>query len=53
MDYKTIIKSKGLKSTYLAEKIGVSKQMFSMFLNHKRNLSPEKKRELDRLLDIK
>lgn len=52
MNYKEIIISKGLKNTYLAGKIGVSKQMFSMFLNHKRNLSPEKKRELHRLLGI-
>jgi predicted XRE-type DNA-binding protein len=53
MDYKTHIKSRGIKQTWIADKVGVSRAMITMFLNGKANLSPEKRRILDSVLEIK
>jgi len=52
LEYKKLIRDKGLKQNFIAQKIGVSKTMMSLFLSGKRNLSPENKLKLHRILDI-
>jgi transcriptional regulator with XRE-family HTH domain len=53
LNYRKIIDQKGLKHKYIAEKIGVSKAMLSLFLSGQRNLSQEKKMKLNKILNIK
>ncbi|BAQ84123.1 hypothetical protein [uncultured Mediterranean phage uvMED] len=50
MDYKKEIKNKGLKISWLAEKIGVSQPYLSMCLSGERNLGDEKEFKLKELL---
>ena len=50
MDYKKAIKEKGVKQTWLAEKIGVSDTLLSLYLSGERNLSTEKEAMLKGLL---
>ena len=52
LEYKKLIRDKGLKQNFIAQKIGVSKTMMSLFLSEKRNLSPENKLKLHRILNI-
>lgn len=52
LEYKKLIRDKGLKQNFIAQKIGISKTMMSLFLSGKRNLSPENKSKLHRILDI-
>tara|TARA_R110002012_G_C11459235_1_gene592598 strand:- start:552 stop:719 length:168 start_codon:yes stop_codon:yes gene_type:complete len=49
---KNRIKQKGLKKSFVAEKIGVTNVMFSYFLNDKRNLSLDKELKLKELLNL-
>lgn len=50
MDYKKEIKNKGLKISWLAEKIGVSQPYLSMCLSGKRTLGNGKQLKLKELL---
>jgi len=52
MDQKTKnrIKNCGLKQKYIAEKLNITANYFSMCLNGKRNLSEEKIQKLKQLL---
>ena len=50
MDLKEQIKNKGLKISWLADKIGVSQPFLSMCLSGERSLSNEKELELKELL---
>lgn len=52
MEYRSIIDSKGLKHKFIADYIGVSKGMFSLFLKGERNLAPERLKKLHKLLQI-
>jgi predicted transcriptional regulator len=53
MDYKEIINQSGLKKNHIAKQIGVSPTMLSLFLSSKKNLIPERKRMLHKVLNIK
>ncbi|WP_160327366.1 helix-turn-helix domain-containing protein [Paenibacillus naphthalenovorans] len=50
MDYQKIIKQKGLKQKWIAEKLGVSSAMISMYISGKSGMSSEKIKKLNRLL---
>jgi len=50
MNYKKIIKAKGLKQSWLAKKIGVSNAMMSRVVNEGHKLSYEKQYMLEQLL---
>lgn len=50
MKLKDVIKNKGLKISWLAEKIGVSQPYLSMCLSGERNLDKEKEDKLKELL---
>ena len=50
MGLKELIQKKGLKQKWIAEQIGVSPQLLSMFLNNERNLSEEKIKMIKGLL---
>lgn len=52
MDYRKVIDNHGLKHTFIANYIGVSKSMFSLFLKGERNLSPEKLMKLHKVLGL-
>ncbi|WP_186445763.1 helix-turn-helix domain-containing protein [Paenibacillus cremeus] len=53
MDYKQLINERGIKQQFLADKLGISKTMMSLFLSGKKNLSPEKISMLNKLLNVK
>lgn len=50
MNYKARIKEKGLKITWLADKVGVSQSMISQVVKGEKNLLPEKESKLRELL---
>jgi len=50
-EVKRKIKEKGLKKSFVADKIGVSVVMFSYYLNKQRNLSEEKEQRLKTFLE--
>ena len=50
MNYKKEIKARGLKISWLAEKIGVSQPMLSLFLQGKRGMRYEREAHLKQLL---
>lgn len=50
MDFKKKIKEKGLKQRWIADQIGISPQMLSMFLNNDRSIPEEKEKMLKGLL---
>lgn len=52
-DYKKTIKDSGLKQTWIANQLGVTDAMLSMFLNNKTNMAPEKIEKLRKILNIK
>ncbi|MGM7720524.1 helix-turn-helix domain-containing protein [Metabacillus sp. Hm71] len=52
MQYRNIIDSRGLKHRFVADYIGVSKSMLSLFLKGERNLAPERLMKLHKLLNI-
>ena len=51
-DFKTEIKNRGLKITWLAEQIGISQPELSMFLSGKRKFPEEKQNQLKAILQI-
>ncbi|TVY09941.1 helix-turn-helix transcriptional regulator [Paenibacillus cremeus] len=53
VDYKQLINERGIKQQFLADKLGISKTMMSLFLSGKKNLSPEKISMLNKLLNVK
>jgi len=50
MSYKEKIKNKGLKIVWLADKIGVSQPLLSMYLNGDRTMPKEIESKLKKLL---
>lgn len=50
MNYKEKIKNKGLKIVWLAEKIGVSQPLLSMYLSGDRTMPQEVEKKLTKLL---
>ena len=50
MSYKEKIKNKGLKIVWLAEKVGVSQPLLSMYLNGDRTMPKEVESKLKKLL---
>lgn len=50
MELRKTIDKKGLKHKWLAEQIGVSSTMLSLYLSGERNLSEEKEKMLKGLL---
>ena len=50
MSYKERIKNKGLKIVWIAEKIGVSQPLLSMYLNGDRTMPKEVESKLKKLL---
>ena len=50
MTYKEKIKNKGLKIVWLADKIGVSQPLLSMYLNGDRSMPKEVESKLKKLL---
>ena len=50
MNYKKEIDARGLKISWLAEKIGVSQPMLTLFIQGKRNLRFETETHLKQLL---
>lgn len=52
MNYRELIDSKGLRHDFVAKNVGVSKTMLSLFLKGERNLSPEYKMRLHRVLKV-
>ena len=50
MSYKEKIKNKGLKIVWLADKIGVSQPLLSMYLNGDRSMPKEVESKLKKLL---
>lgn len=50
MNFKTQIKKKGLKITFIADKIGISQPLLSMYLNGTRNMPNEINKKLKKLL---
>ena len=53
MNYKEIIMSKGIKQTFLATKLGMSKQYFYQCIHNFRKFPSDKEHELRRLLGLK
>ena len=51
MSYKEKIKNKGLKIVWLADKVGVSQPLLSMYLNGNRNMPKEVESKLKKLLN--
>lgn len=51
MSYKEKIKNKGLKIVWLADKVGVSQPLLSMYLNGSRNMPKEVESKLKKLLN--
>lgn len=52
MDYRNMIDTRGLKHTFVADYIGVSKSMLSLFLKGERNLTPERIMKLHKVLGL-
>lgn len=50
MDFKNRIKEKGLKIVWLADKLGISQPLLSMYLSGDRNMSQETEDKLKELL---
>ena len=51
MNYKQQIKDKGLKQSWIAEKLGISDAMLSLFLSGERNFDLDKENELKKILN--
>jgi transcriptional regulator with XRE-family HTH domain len=52
MNYRELIEQSGYKHKFVAQKIGVSKTMLSLFLSGSKNLSLEKRIKLNQLLKV-
>lgn len=52
MDYKKVIKESGLMQKYIADKIGVSPTMLSLFLHNKKKLSEDRLIMLEDVLGV-
>lgn len=50
MDFKKTIKDKGLKIVWLADKVGISQPLMSMYLNDTRNMPLDVEGKLTKLL---
>jgi len=50
MDYKEIIKEKGLKKRWIADKIGVSRVLFSYYINGTRSMPESVEKQLKAIL---
>ncbi|WP_186445762.1 helix-turn-helix domain-containing protein [Paenibacillus cremeus] len=50
MELQSAIKNKGLKQKWIAEQLGVTGAMLSMYLRGKTSMSPEKVRKLKLIL---
>lgn len=50
MDFKQRIKDKGLKIIWLADQLGISQPLLSMYLSGERNMSGETEKKLKELL---
>lgn len=50
MDFRKRIKEKGLKIIWIAEKLGISQPLLSMYLNGDRNMSKEIEEKLKEIL---
>lgn len=50
MNYKEKIQEKGLKQSWIADKLDISSAMLSLFLSGERNLDSEKENKLKVLL---
>lgn len=53
MNYKEIIKKKGLKQKWIAKQLNISDALLSMFLDGKRNIDQGKEKKLKVILEIK
>ena len=53
MNYKEIIRLKGYRYNYIAERLGISNAFLSMCLSGKKRLSDKHKEHLHRLLELK
>ncbi len=52
MNYRKIIKESGLMQKYIANKIGVSPTMLSLFLHNKKKLSEDRLLKLEEVLGV-
>ena len=50
MNFKTQIRNKGIKITFIADKLGISQPLLSMYLNGTRNMPNEIKTKVEKLL---
>jgi transcriptional regulator with XRE-family HTH domain len=50
MNFKEVIKEKGIKQTYLASKLGLSDGLFSFYLSGGRTMPEEVKKKLTEIL---
>lgn len=53
MDYRKIIKKRGLKQRWIAQQLQITDACLSMFFDSKTTISPEKVRKLNSILGIK
>ena len=49
---KQIIKSKGIKQTYICKKLGINESVLSLIINGKRKPSQDRLRALARILNV-
>ena len=52
VDYKQIIESKGIKKSFIADKMGISRQFLYQCFNGKKKLTKKRKDELHRILGL-
>lgn len=52
MDYQQIIKDKGLKQKWIADRVGVSGALLSMYFKGKSGMSPEHVKKLKNVLGL-
>ncbi|WP_144028212.1 helix-turn-helix domain-containing protein [Paenibacillus ferrarius] len=52
MDYKSIIDSKGIKQSWIAKQLGVTRAMVNLYIKGKTGMAPEKVRKMNQLLGI-
>ena len=51
MELRSIIKEKGIKQSWIAEKLGISASYLSLILNRKRRLTEEMENDFSLLLE--
>lgn len=52
MDYKKMIRERGLKKKWIASKIGISRTLFSYYLNNKRPMPLHIEGKLNKILEV-